>query len=288
MRITATISGNAHNIVMQNIKPDWAEYQGESLFLHETYNCGCRHQSYTPIFGGSVRSAILHYNANTGATGDGEIILIDAGAEYRGYTSDITRTYPVNGRFTDKQRILYQMVLNTQKEAIAALAPGVQWSAISQQAIRRIVEELKAAGFIYGDTDTLITKKVYSLFYPHSLGHMLGLQVHDPEPKVPVGIQNEQQRHEMGIDMISTLRPGMILTVEPGIYFIPALLEPAFVDPKYAGLLNEDLIRQYIPIGGVRIEDDLMITETGYEDFSAFIPKEIDEIEAFMAGLVQH
>lgn len=284
MKVANVISSNAHVTAMAAVQPGWSEFQSESLFLYECYNCGSRFQAYNPIFGSGANGAVLHYSVNEDRMEDGELLLVDAGAEYRGYASDITRTYPVNGQFTPRQAELYNVVLKALNECIEMLRPGESWSNVSAHATRVLSQGLIDAGLVIGTVDDIISNRIINLFYPHSLGHMIGIAVHDVEALFVKGapVVEPIERHMRGEVMdISLLEPGMVLTVEPGLYFIPALLEPAFEDANQAQFLNATLLREYFDFGGIRIEDDCAITETGYDNLTN-VPKTVADIEAAM------
>jgi len=246
------------------------EYDIESFFLYLTYNCGLRQQSYPPIVASGPNGALLHYTKNTRIVKSGDLILIDAAAEsgsYGGYGSDITRTYPADGIFTPDQTLVYNIVLNTQKTIISMLKDGLNWSLALTQLEVTITNELSQAGFIQGDIPAMINDKIYQVFLPHDITHYVGLDVHDAHVRLTSN---------------TTLKSGMVITIEPGVYFNNALLDLAFKNETQSKYLVKDTIARFANFGGVRIEDDLLITPTGYEDLS-IVPKEISDIEKTMA-----
>jgi len=253
MRRAAEISGWGHVRAMRHCRPGLYEYQLQAEIEHEFARHGARHPAYGTIVGGGDHACILHYTENDHQLRDGDLVLIDAGAEYQGYAGDITRTFPVNGRFSDPQRQLYELVLKAQLAAIAAMRPGAAIRQVNQQVIRILTEGLLQLGIISGDLDTLIEKEKYKEFYMHGLGHWLGLDVHD------VGDYHSTERDR-------PLQPGMVLTVEPGLYLAPDTQVPQ----AYRGI-------------GIRIEDNVLITEDGCENLTLAVPKSIEAIEQLMA-----
>ena len=258
MRKAASISVAAHRRVMRACRPGRWEYELEADFVHACAERGGRFQSYPPIVGSGANACVLHYVDNRHQLRDGDLVLIDAGCEYAGYASDITRTFPVNGRFSPPQRELYELVLAAQRAAIAKAVPGNRWDAPHKAAVRTLTKGLVELGILEGtkkEVPTLVKEEKYKPFYVHRTGHWLGMDVHD------VG--------EYRVDgKWRRLQPGMVLTVEPGLY-IPAERKEA---PK-----------RYRNIG-IRIEDDLLITERGSEILSAEAPRTVEEIESWMSA----
>ena len=236
---------------MQVTRPNRFEYEIESEILHEFNRHGARFPSYNSIIAGGDNACILHYTENDQPLKDGDLVLIDAGCEFAMYAGDITRTFPVNGKFTQPQREIYELVLKAQKRAIELLVPGNSIKLANDEVIRIKTQGLVDLGILKGDVDKLIEEKAYRQFYMHGLGHWLGLDVHD------VGRYDD--------DRSRTLEVGMIITVEPGIY----ISEEADVPAQYKGI-------------GVRIEDNLLMTAYGNKNLTAAAPKEIDDIENLM------
>ncbi len=253
MRKAAAISTRAHSHVMKNCKPGMMEYQVEASFLHACAEQGCREQAYPPIVGGGNNACVLHYIDNRDELKDGDLLLIDAGCEYSYYASDITRTYPVNGKFSPAQAELYQIVLDAQLAAIEQVKPGNHWNDPHEAAVKVITKGLIKLGLIKGSLATAIRKESYRKFYMHKTGHWLGMDVHD------VGDYKVDGQWRL-------LEPGMVLTVEPGLY-IPKGTRG--VAKKYWGI-------------GIRIEDDVVVTRDGHEVLSKKVPKTIEEIESQM------
>jgi len=238
------------------------EFVVENAFLSACYSCGLRFQAYIPIVASGGNSAVLHYNRNDRSFVDGDLMLIDAAPETKGYTSDVTRTYPVNGRYTADQKLVYEIVLDAQKAAIEVFVPGATWAFVSAVANQELTRGLLEAGFIQGDFDTLYSRRVYGTFMPHGLGHSVGLDVHD----VPYS---------------GGAVKGHVYTIEPGIYFIDSLLDDA-LSGSNAEYYNADMIARFRGFGGVRIEDVIAVTADGNECLSCTTPRETEEIEAIL------
>ena len=252
MREAARISAEAHRRAMRICKPGMLEYQIEAEIQH-TFTYHGAGWAYPAIVGGGENACILHYTENNAVLKEGDLLLIDAGAEVQGYAADITRTFPVNGRFSSEQRDLYQLVLAAQQAAIGQTRPGNRWNQPHDTAVRVLTQGLVDLGLLQGATDELIEKEDYKRFYMHRTGHWLGMDVHD------VGAyKNDDQWRE--------LEPGMVNTVEPGLY-IPTGSEG--VDERWWGI-------------GIRIEDDVLVTEDGCEVLTAAVPKDLDAVEALM------
>jgi Xaa-Pro aminopeptidase len=255
MRKAAQISAKAHMRAMRVCRPGMMEYQLESEILHECSQYGARFQAYSPIVGGGTNGCVLHYTENEAPLRDGDLVLIDAGCELECYASDITRTFPVNGRYSKAQRDLYEVVLEAQYAAIDAVRPGNHWNHPHEAAVKMLTKGLITLGLLKGRLATLIKNDAYREFYMHRTGHWLGMDVHD------VG------DYKVGEEW-RVLEPGMVLTIEPGLYIAPG---------------SKGIAKKWWDIG-IRIEDDVLVTRDGYEVLSRDVPKEPDEIEALMAG----
>lgn len=253
MREAAEVSVRAHERAMKACKPNMMEYEIDAEYQYEFRKSGMV-PAYTTIVGGGENSCILHYIDNNQELKDGDLLLIDAGAENQGYASDISRSFPVNGTFSEAQRQLYQIVLDAQYAAIEAAVPGNTWIDPHNEAVRVITTGLVELGILDGNIDKLIEDGKYTQFYMHKTGHWLGLDVHD------VGEYKKD-------DEWRKLETGMVLTIEPGLYISP----DANVDEKWWNI-------------GIRIEDDILITEHGNEVLTQALIKEIDDIEAMMAS----
>lgn len=255
MRRAGEISADAHVRAMQMVKPGMYEYQLEAEIMRTFMAAGSRWPAYPSIVGTGENACILHYTRNDAVIADGDLILIDAGCELDYYASDITRTFPANGRFSEPQAKLYQLVLNAQHAAIAAVKAGNNWADPHDAAVRVLVAGLIDLGLLCGGVDENIENQEFRRFYMHKTGHWLGMDVHD------VG--------EYRVDGQSRLlEPGMVLTVEPGLYVAP---DDTTVDTCWRGI-------------GIRIEDDVVVTADGCEILTSGVPKEIADIEALMAS----
>jgi len=254
MRRAGAIAARAHVRGMQFCRPGRMEYEVMAELLHE-FNRNGADISYHPIVGGGPNSCVLHYRDNNARLNDGDLLLVDAGCEYGYYASDITRTYPINGRYTSEQRAVYEVVLEAQLAAIAKVKPGNHWNEPHDAAVRAITQGLVRIGLLRGAVSSLIRSGAYKKFFMHRTGHWLGMDVHDVgDYKV-----GEQWR---------VFEPGMVLTVEPGVYIA-------------AG--TRGVSRRFWNVG-VRIEDDVVVTRTGCEVLTDAVPKQPDEIEALMAA----
>jgi Xaa-Pro dipeptidase len=281
------VSSAAHVAVMQRARPGMMEYQLEATFLHEIYaRGGCRFTAYTCICGCGPRSSILHYGhqgaPNDGRLRDGDLFLNDSGAQYHGYASDITCTFPVNGRFSADQKAIYEAVLAANRAVQEAMRPGVPWPDMHRLSVRVLAEHLRDIGLVRGSVDELLARHVPALFMPHGLGHLMGLDVHDVGG-YPEGVTRIDEPGIRSLRCGRRLEAGMVITVEPGLYFIDAILDPALADPSLSHLLVPEVIARFRGFGGVRIEDDVLVTPDGARNLTR-VPRAVDEIEAAMAG----
>ena len=279
------ISSAAHIEVMKLCKPGLYEYQLEAAFLHHVYDRGgCRFTAYTCICGCGPNSAVLHYGhqgaPNDQPLRDGDMFLNDSGAQYHGYASDITCSYPVNGKFTPEQKAIYETVLEANRSVQRAMKPGISWPDMHRLAERVIAERLRDIGLVRGSTEELMAKHIPAIFMPHGLGHFMGLDVHDPGG-YPEGTSRIDEPGIRSLRCGRKLEAGMVITVEPGVYFIDAVLGPALADSSRSHLFVSDRVAQFRKFGGVRIEDDVLVTEQGSENFTR-VPRDVSEIEAVM------
>ena len=258
MRRAASISADAHRRVMRICRPGMWEYQLEAELVQECASRGGRFQAYPPIVGSGANACVLHYVDNRHQLKDGDLVLVDAGCELEGYASDITRTFPVNGRFTSPQRELYELVLAAQQAAIRKAVPGNRWDDPHKAAVRTLTAGLVELGILEGGKQAvpkLVKEEKYKPYFMHRTGHWLGMDVHD------VGEYKVEGKWRR-------LEPGMVLTVEPGLY-IPA--DRTEVPEPYRNI-------------GIRIEDDVLITGEGNEILSVRAPKAVEDIESWMRG----
>jgi Xaa-Pro aminopeptidase len=246
------ITCEGHLAAMRALRPGMRECEIEALLRYVFRKNGSPRCGYPPIVASGTNALVLHYTSNDKIIRDGELLLIDAGAEFGYYTGDVTRTIPACGRFTREQIRLYELVLEAQLEAIGAVRPGANFIEPHERAVRALTEGLLRLGLLRGSADQLIQEGRYKQFYMHRTSHWLGMDVHD------VGTYKVA-------DQWRTLQPGMVLTIEPGLY-IP---QNADVEPRYRGI-------------GIRIEDDLLVTEDGHQVLSSRVPKDPGEIEALM------
>ncbi|WP_444985454.1 Xaa-Pro aminopeptidase [Halomonas mongoliensis] len=253
LRHAAEISARAHRRAMRAARPGLAEYHLQAELEHEFRWQGGSGAAYASIVGGGANACVLHYIENQAPLADGDLVLIDAGAEFDLYAGDITRTFPVNGRFSEAQRALYELVLRVQEQAVAAIRPGETLVRLHEGVVRGLTEGLIELGLLEGEVQARIDDESYRRFYLHSTSHWLGLDVHD----VGAYRQGGEPR---------PLVPGMVLTVEPGLY-VPA---------------DDDIPEAFRGIG-IRIEDDVAVTAGGHEVLTTGVPKRVSEIEALMA-----
>ena len=254
MQKAADIAAEAHCEAMKAVRPGMREYEVEALIEQIFRRHGAAAPAYTSIVGAGANATVLHYINNDGELHDGELLLVDAGAEYKGYASDITRTFPINGRYSKAQREIYDLVLKAQMSCVEMVRPGVTHEQLKQHSVEVLTEGMVELGLLQGKPEQLIKDKKHEQFYMHGLGHMIGIDVHD------VG------RYYFGKES-RKLEPGVVMTVEPGIYIAP--------DTK-------DIPEQYLGIG-VRIEDDVLCTNNGPRVLTSKVPKQAEEIEALMS-----
>jgi len=259
MRYAAQVSARAHVRAMQASRAGLYEYHLEAELDYAFRKGGARLPAYSSIVAAGRNACILHYRENDAPLNDGDLVLIDAGCEIDCYASDITRTFPVSGRFTSEQKAIYELVLKANLEAFRHIAPGKRWNDAHEATVRVITAGLVELGLLQGEVDVLIEREAYKPFYMHRAGHWLGMDVHDVGDYKVNGVWRE-------------LEPGMCMTVEPGIYIAP---DNEQVEPRWRGI-------------GVRIEDDVVVTASGCEILTGDVPKSVAEIEALMAGNREH
>jgi len=239
----------------------------------------------------SVDGQTLHNHQHANMLTEGRMLVIDSGCESEEtlYASDITRTVPVGGKFSQRQKEIYEIVLRANMEAIQAIKPGIPYRDVHMLAAKVIAQGLKDAGFMKGNVDEAVKQGAHAMFFPHGLGHMLGMDVHDLEGvgENYVGYDDEIKRSDQFgtafLRLGRRLQPGFVLTVEPGIYFIPALIDQWKAEGKFTEFINYEKAESYKDFGGIRIEDDVLVTETGFRVLGKPIPKTVAEIEATMA-----
>jgi Xaa-Pro aminopeptidase len=253
MKKAAILSAQAHCKAIEKCRPGLFEFELEAVLNYELMVQGCRFSAYPAIVGGGGNACVLHYVDNKDELKEGDLVLVDAGGEYANYAADITRTFPVNGKFSTDQALLYEIVLAAQRAVIDAIKPGIFWHTLQEIAVEFLTKGLVSLGIIPGPLEEAIKNKTYQDYYMHNIGHWLGLDVHD----VGAYKVNGEWRK---------LEAGMVLTVEPGLYLSA----------------HEQLDQRWWNIG-IRIEDDVLVTPTGCEVLSCAVPKEIKELEKMMA-----
>lgn len=256
MRLNCRNSALAHAELMRQTRPGMNESELQAAIEFEFARRGANEVAYTSIVAAGNNANILHYIENNSEAKDGDLLLVDAGGERDLYASDITRTFPVNGKFTDAQRDIYEIVLKSQKDACAIVRPGIEYAEIHRTATKVLIEGMLDLGLLQGSVEENLASKAYTKFYPHTTGHYIGIDVHD------VGIYEGRDGRS------SVLEAGNVFTIEPGLYF----------DEK-----NQEIPEKYRGIG-IRIEDDILVTSKGYENLTDECPKEISEIESLMAS----
>jgi len=255
MEQAAKISAEGHRRAMAACRPGMKEYELEAELLYAFTRGGSRAPAYSSIVAAGDNACILHYNNNDAEIKDGDLVLIDAGCEYEYYASDITRTFPANGKFSPEQKAIYEIVLHAQQAAIEAVRPGAAWDEPHNESVKVITQGLIKLGLLSGRPSQLIKNEAYKDFYMHRVGHWIGMDVHD------VGDYKIDNKWRL-------LEPGMVTTIEPGIYIAPD---------------NKKVAKRWRGIG-IRIEDDVLVTRRGHKVLSTGIPKTVSEIESFMAA----
>lgn len=259
MKESCELSAQSHKALMASVKPGMNEKEMQAVLFNEFYSKLAHREGYYSIIAAGANATILHYRDNNSPSKDGDLVLVDAGAEKNYYTADITRTYPLNGKFSEAQKDIYARVLKVQKQLIEMVKPGVAYVDIQEAAREKLTQELIAVGFLKGTLEENLKSKAYTKYYPHNIGHFLGMDVHDTGLYSVNGTSRK-------------LEAGMMLTIEPGIY---TPVDDHTVPENYRGI-------------GIRIEDDILVTATGREVMTASAPKEIADIEAIMGSAKIH
>jgi Xaa-Pro dipeptidase len=285
------ITSFAHVYTMRNTRPEMMEYQCESLFRHYCYyNYGSRLTGYTPICGCGPSASVLHYGhagePNNRQISPGDMLLMDMGAEYHGYGSDVTCSYPASGGFTPKQAGIYAAVLNAQRAVFSRVRPGVSWVDCHRAAEAAMLEQLSEIGIVLLRDKTiseLVEMRLGAVFMPHGLGHFIGIDTHDVGGYLP---GHPERIAEPGLKSLRTsriLQENMVLTNEPGCYFIDWLMDEALASPIHSPYLNAELLETYRGFGGVRLEDVFCVTSDGFVNYT-LCPRTMPEVEHCMAG----
>ncbi|SFB06144.1 Xaa-Pro aminopeptidase [Collimonas sp. OK607] len=283
-----SVTRDMHIAAMQQAKADTYEYQVVAAMegimrSHDLQN------AYPMIF--SRSGEILHNRDHKNLLQAGDLVVNDSGASSAlGYASDITRTFPVGGRFSERQRSLYEIVLAAQQLAIGAMRPGVSYLEVHKLAAGHMVAAMVKLGFFNGSPEQVVESGAYAICFPHGLGHQMGLDVHDMEGlgETRVGYDASVSRSELfglrNLRLAKPLRAGMVVTVEPGMYFIPALIQRWQAEARHSNLINYEKFVEHMDFGGIRIEDDVLVTSSGARVLGPAIPKTCAEIEALMAA----
>ncbi|MCU0915066.1 MAG: aminopeptidase P family protein [Planctomycetes bacterium] len=288
IEIALDITGRMQVAAMKMAKPGILEYEAVGTMEGIMVSSGVR-PAFGPIF--SAHGEIMHNPSSGNRLRGGDIVINDSGAESPfHYASDITRTIPIGGRFSARQREIYAIVLNAQEKAIVAAAPGVEWREVHRLAAVVLMEGLRSLGLVTGDPQEAVAASAHTLFFPTGVGHMMGLDVHDMESlgEDYVGYTDTIRRNpEFGwryLRLAKLVEPGYVITVEPGIYFIPALIDRWRADGKHRQFIDYDKVEAYRHFGGIRIEDDILITKDGCRVLGPRIPKTIPEVEALASA----
>lgn len=279
MRAAVGASRAGHVAAMRLARAGMTERQLQVELEVEFARSGSPRTAYGSIVGTGPNGAVLHFSPGSRQLRDGDLVLIDAAAEWDGYAADITRTFPVSGRFEGIQRDIYALVAKVQEEAINAVRPGVEYRDLHMQASRTIASGLADLGILRGSPSSLVERDAHAIFFPHGLGHMLGLSTHDAGGC----LAGREPSDRFGLKWLRAdlpLHENYVVTIEPGIYFIRALLtDPEWRD-RFRDAVNWERVDQMLDFGGIRIEDDVRVTSGGSEVLSAGVPKSIDDIEA--------
>ena len=286
MREAAEVSRLGHLAAWRAARPGMGERRLQVELEAEFFRSGAPRTAYGSIVGTGSNGAVLHFSPTDRELHDGELVLIDAGAEIGGYASDVTRTFPVNGRFEGAQRDLYQLVLDVQRAAIAGARPGVEYKELHLAACTQIAAGLVDLRILRGHAQDLVDQDAHALFFPHGLGHMLGLSTHDAGGCLAGRTPSDR----FGLKWLRAdlpLQPGYVVTIEPGIYFIRALLTDPGRREQYREAVDWERVDTLLDFGGIRIEDDVLITEGAADVLSGGLPTGIAEIERLRQEALQ-
>ena len=286
MREAADATHRGHMAGLRKARAGMSERALQIEIEVEFFRAGAERTAYGSIVGGGPNAATLHFSPTDRLFGEGELILVDAGAEVGGYASDVTRTYPVGKRFEGVQRDLYALVLGVQERAIEGTRPGTEYKDLHLAASVEIARGLVDLGLLRGEPESLVERDAQALFFPHGLGHMLGLATHDAGGCLEGRAPGERPTlRYLRADL--PLQPGYVVTIEPGIYFIRALLEDPDLRARYRDEVAWERVDGMLEFGGIRVEDDVLVTEEGPEVLSAATPKALEAIEALRAEGLQ-
>jgi Xaa-Pro aminopeptidase len=270
MRLAEAATCAAFAAVVPLFREGETERRAQIEFEAEAFRAGADAMAYDSIIASGPNSAALHFAPTARQMRTGELVLIDAGAEYRGYASDITRTYPVGGTFTAEQSELHSLVRAAELAAIELCVPGTEWRDVHMTAARVIADGLLASGLLRGHPDSLIESGAVWLFFPHGIGHLVGLGIRDAGGQLLERRTDPRPFPNLRIDL--PLEPGMVVTVEPGIYFVPSILADTEKRARHADQVVWDRVDGMLEFGGIRIEDNVLITDDGHEVITANVP----------------
>jgi len=282
MRAAAVATWAGHRAALEGARAGMSERALQVEIDHALQRAGAERPAYSTTAASGPNAAVLHAAPGARLLADGDLVLVDAGAEVCGYDCDVTRTWPVSARFDGEQRAIYDIVLELQQAAVASVRAGVEYRDIHMQAARAIARGLVDFGLLKGDPDGLVEQDAHALFFPHGIGHLIGLATHDVGGYLP----GREPSDRPGLKFLRSdlpLEPGYVVTIEPGIYFIPALLQDPLLREQHADAVNWARVDAMLAFGGVRIEDDVVVTEDAPEVLTAMIPKAPAEIEALRA-----
>lgn len=288
MQFVNDVSTEAHVEIMRTIKPNTKEYLSEAKFKYESFLRGCSRVGYTCICPCDIRCAVLHYGhpaaPNDQSILPGMMCLHDMGAEYHCYTADVTVSFPVDGKFTTEQKIVYNAVWAAVEAVEGSLKPGVEYKDLHILAQRVLLEKMKDAGLFLGDIDDMMKVKLMKYFMPHGLGHQLGLDVHDVGGYAPgMGKGPVKEELEVNLRCARAVKQNYVLTVEPGFYFAPFLMEDVMKDSNTSRFIDAAALQRFRVVGGVRIEDNIIVTANGCRLLTK-VPRTVEDIEAVMGG----
>ena len=277
LRRASAATAAGHRAAMRLARPGLHEYQVQAELERAFQHAGCAQLGYGSIVAAGRNAAVLHYVKNDERLRAGQLLLIDAGAEYRGYTADVTRTFPVSGRFDRRQRDVYEVVLAAQEACLRRARAGVTSMELQLLAERCLAEGLRSLGLLRGATDELVETRAVRVFFPHGIGHTLGLDVHDVQGG---RARRLPQQAPVKLRFRARLEPGFVITIEPGLYFIAALLHDPELRRRHRGRVDFARAERFLDFGGVRIEDDVVIQPAGAPRNLTKVPKTIADVEA--------
>ncbi|MCJ1451168.1 hypothetical protein MMC28_001503 [Mycoblastus sanguinarius] len=280
LRKANEVSAAAHIAVLKKLKHAKNEQELEAAFVGESIAQGCKEQAYHGIFGSGHNAATLHYQANDQPLSGRWNLLVDAAAEYECYCADVTRTMPLAGTFNKESEGIYKIVQQMQDECLGLLKADVQWENVHVKAHEVAIEGLIRLGILKGDRKVIFDTRTSVAFFPHGLGHYLGMDTHDTGGRPDY---NDMDKMFQYLRVRGKLLEGSVITVEPGVYFCRFIIEPYLKDEKHAKFIDEKVLEQYWDVGGVRIEDDILITKDGYENLTT-APKGIDNMMKIIDG----